>query len=171
MKRLALLAVMTAGCVVPRPNPEPRPTPTPPVCAPLDCLPGQHLVCAGRDARGCPMCTCVADPVETGCPVGVPPLDQYELKGHAFPANPQKWFWSLTPKVHDRDYCAPQVVCPYASEGDPRRDALEKACAYPDLVEGAEMRADHSFAADSATGAHVKFCHGDMCVEGTAVAP
>lgn len=73
------------------------------------------------------------------------------------PANPAKVFWTVTPKVCDREYCSPDVCCPYGKEGDPNRSALEREFAFP-IWEGATPRDDNPFAADSARGVHVKVC-------------
>src|ERR1700690_1622366 len=115
-KILFLMSVLMVGCLslppIPKPSPTttPSPTPTPSPSPSATPTPG-------------PGSTCDA-----------PSLWRYVLSGHVHPANPDLWFWSITPQVNDRTYCAPNVVCPYGPEGSPERDKLEQECAYPTLV-------------------------------------
>jgi hypothetical protein len=79
-----------------------------------------------------------------------------------WPMNPEKVFWTITPKKHPG--------APYGPEGDATRKACELKNAYP-VWTNATPRDDSPFAADSARGVHVTVCSRDfptVCLEADA---
>lgn len=107
-------------------------------------------------------------PTASGCPAGTPGPAKYIVSCRVRNANFA--FCDSTPKVHDRDYCAPDLDCPYhGGEGSGERIACEKALATPAWT-GADARQDNPFSADAKRGAAVSVL-GPGGATGSAVAP
>jgi hypothetical protein len=100
------------------------------------------------------------DAPPTGCPAGTPPPSKY-IVGCRIKSGGLEDFCDATPKVHDRDYCAPNLDCPYhGGEGSTERIACERALAWP-VWSGATVREDNPFSSDAPRGVLVRVCGRD----------